>query len=185
MRATMVRPYGYSSPTWPNKKQLRLAYVLAGVLAMAAAASLVAKAVVPPGTENDAAAPPSVGDIDAGDETRRGVVNGCNTYGTNCDGNPIYRELPPASGYDWPTWPKITTVEHGSRLEARCWAIGGMTWNYAAQASPPDHGPDPYASDIHFNVRAPNGEWGWIPDTYFVRDQDDRLGLRRCTDTGG
>lgn len=113
-----------------------------------------------------------------------GAVRGCNTYGENCDGNPIYRDVPPPD-YDWPTWPKITTVVNGTVLQASCWDIGGMTWNYAAKAIPPDHGPDPYASDVYFYVLAPSGDWGWIPDTYFVRDQGGRMGLPKCAGKQG
>jgi hypothetical protein len=115
---------------------------------------------------------------------RPGTVHGCNTYGENCEGNPIYEEVPPTSGYDWSTWPKVATVPNGTELVARCWALGAVTTNYASRADPPDHGPDPYASDTYYNVQAPNGRWGWIPDTYFVRDQNDRLGLPRCPSTG-
>jgi hypothetical protein len=33
---------------------------------------------------------------------------------------------------------------------------------------------------VNFNVQAPGGEWGWIPDTYFVHDASGRLGLPQC-----
>lgn len=110
---------------------------------------------------------------------RIGTVNGCNTYGQNCEGNPIDGDVPPA-GYNYQTWPKVTSVPNGAQLSARCWARGGTTWNYAASHNPPDYGPNPYESDIYFYVRAPNGEWGWIPDTYFVRDKVNMMGLPAC-----
>lgn len=123
--------------------------------------------------------PPTTGAATNTPSTREGTVNGCNTYGQECEGNPIYRDVPPP-GYNYRTWPKVTTVANGTRLTARCWAEGGTTWNYAASHNPPDYGPNPYESTIYFNVRAPNGEWGWIPDTYFVRDKQGRMGLPRC-----
>jgi len=113
--------------------------------------------------------------------TREGVVNGCNTYGENCNGNPIYEATPP-EGYDWSTWPTITTVDNGTTLTARCWAIGGMTYNY--RVDPLDLGPDPYESNVYFNVQTPDGRWGWIPDTYFVRDRTGQMGLDQCPDHG-
>jgi hypothetical protein len=135
-----------------------------------------------PGTGESALAP---ADDNPEGGTRSGAVQGCNTYGENCDGNPIYQDVPPPD-YDWTTWPKLTTVVNGTVLEARCWAVGGMTWNYAARATPPDHGPDPYASDVVFNVRVPDSDdWGWIPDTYYVRDASERMGLPRCSRSGG
>lgn len=112
--------------------------------------------------------------------TSEGTVRGCNTYGGNCDGNPIHVQVPPPN-YDWASWPTIDRVPNGSVLVARCWAIGATVTNY--RVDPPDHGPDPYASDIHFNVQAADGRWGWIPDTYFVRDQGGRMGLQRCSTT--
>lgn len=41
-------------------------------------------------------------------------------------------------------------------------------------------GPEEESSNVNFNVQAPGGQWGWIPDTYFVRDQSGRLGLPLC-----
>lgn len=110
---------------------------------------------------------------------RVGRVNGCNTYGQYCEDNPIYRDVPPA-GYDFRSWPKIAVVANGAELSARCWARGGVTWNYAALRNPPDPGPNPYESDVYFSVRAPDGRWGWIPDTYFVRDKTNRMDLPAC-----
>jgi hypothetical protein len=136
-------------------------------------------ATSPSATQAPTTAPPATQAPATAPSTRDGTVNGCNTYGQNCEGNPIYRDLPPP-GYDYRTWPKITTVANGSHLAARCWAEGGTTWNYAAAHNPPDFGPNPYESNVYFSVRAPNGEWGWIPDTYFVRDKIGRLGLPRC-----
>ncbi|HET6949614.1 MAG TPA: hypothetical protein VFI47_04515 [Acidimicrobiales bacterium] len=110
---------------------------------------------------------------------REATVNGCNSYGANCDGNPIYATLPPP-GYDWATWPKVGAVDNGETLLARCWGVGGTTTNYASGLDPPDLGPDPYESDLFFFVLAPGGAWGWIPDTYFARDKVHRLGLPPC-----
>ena len=107
-------------------------------------------------------------------------VNGCNTYGEQCDGNPIYVNVPPPN-YDYRTWPKLTTVANGTILTARCWETGGTTWNYAILQSPPDLGPNPYESNIYFDVLAPTGQWGWIPDTYFARDKQGKLGLPACS----
>lgn len=112
--------------------------------------------------------------------TANGVVNGCDTYGQSCGDNPLYAEVPPA-GYDYTTWPKVTTVANGATLTARCWARGGITYNYAAWFDPPDYGDDPYESDVYFNVRVAGGDqWAWIPDTYFVRDKNGRMGLPEC-----
>jgi len=135
----------------------------------------------PAGEAADAAFDDAVeGGNPGGLEARQGTVHGCNTYGGNCDGNPIYDEVPP-EGYDWAAWPILARVDNGTVLTARCWALGGMTYNY--RVDPPDHGPDPYASETYFNVQAPDGRWGWIPDTYFVRDQGNRMGLPRCSTT--
>jgi hypothetical protein len=110
-------------------------------------------------------------------QTRSGVVNGCNTYGEDCGANPLYGSVPPP-GYDHNTFPHVGTVAHGQQLEARCWARGGTTYNYAAFYDPPDRGPDPYASDIYYQVRF-GGQWRWIADTYFVRDPGG-FGLPAC-----
>ena len=106
-------------------------------------------------------------------------MNACNTWGEHCDGNPIYRAVPPP-GYNFSTWSKIDTVDNGVVLSARCWTQGGVTYNYAFSSNPPDYGPNPYESDVYFNVQARSGEWGWIPDTYFVRDKQGRMGLPHC-----
>jgi hypothetical protein len=123
---------------------------------------------------------PATGPPTAEPQTRDGIVNGCNTYGENCDGNPIYRELP-GDGFDWRTWPQVAAVDNGTSLTARCWSVGALHTNY--QIDPLDLGEDPYDSHIHFNVLAPNGEWGWIPDVYFVRDEVNRLGLPHCDES--
>jgi len=105
-----------------------------------------------------------------------GTVHGCNTYGQNCDNDPLYAQVPP-EGYDWKTWAKNATVPNGSKLVAHCWAQGGLTTNYALA----DRGPDPYDSDIYYNVSTPDGSrHGFMPDTYFVRDKAGRLGLPSC-----
>ena len=44
-----------------------------------------------------------------------------NTYGENCEGSPLYAKVPPP-GYDYKSWPRITTVANGITLTARCWA---------------------------------------------------------------
>lgn len=126
---------------------------------------------------------PTTGRGVSGDGTATGQVNGCNTYGENCDENPIFVNLPP-DNYDARSWPVVERVDHGTVLTARCWALGGITWNYAALTQPPDRGPDPYDSEVHYNVQATDGSWGWIPDTYFVRDKVDHLGLSVCPDQG-
>ena len=111
--------------------------------------------------------------------TQDGLVNGCNTFRENCDGNPIYRDLPPAVGFDWRTWETLATVDNGTMLTARCWAHGAPHTNY--QVDPLDLGPYPYESDIQFNVQVPGSDtWGWIPDVWFVRDEVHKLGLREC-----
>lgn len=104
-----------------------------------------------------------------------GTVNGCNTYGENCDGNPLYVDVP-ALGYDWNTQPKVTTVPNGTTLTATCFRTGGETTNYAVD----DPGPNPYGSDIYYLATDAAGHTGWIPDTYFVRDKIGRMGLQRC-----
>lgn len=126
----------------------------------------------PPVTQPPATAPPAP-------DTAQGTVTGCDAYGNNCSDNPLYAEVPPP-GYDYVTFPKVATVANGTTLTARCWATGGVTYNYAAGYDPPDYGPDPYESNVYFNVRAPNGQWAWAPDTYFVRDKTHRLGLDEC-----
>jgi hypothetical protein len=103
------------------------------------------------------------------------LVRGCNTYGNDCNDRPLYAEVPP-QGYDPTTWPTVTTVSNGTILTARCWKIGGVTANF----DPPDSGPDPYESDVYFNVQFPSSQWVWIPDTYFVRDKTHRMGLPTC-----
>ncbi|HEY3141876.1 MAG TPA: hypothetical protein VGJ86_12140, partial [Acidimicrobiales bacterium] len=125
----------------------------------------------PPAPPAPATTPPPV--------TAQGTVNGCDTWGNNCADNPLYVEVPPP-GYDYETFPKVTTVANGTTLTARCWATGGVTYNYAAWYDPPDYGPDPYESNIYFSVRAPNGQWAWAPDTFFVRDKTHRLGVPEC-----
>jgi len=109
--------------------------------------------------------------------TATGTVNGCNTYGQNCDGNPIYVNVP-QPGYNYKTEPKVEAVANGSRLTARCWTTGATVYNWAKSQNDP--GPNPYDSDVHFSVQAPNGTWGYIPDTYFVRDKGNKLGLPHC-----
>lgn len=111
---------------------------------------------------------------------RNGTVNGCNTYGQNCDGNPIFRGPPPQTNSQYQSATRITAVNNGVTLTARCWATGTVVWNYAVSYNPPDYGPNPYESTIYFSVQAPNGEWGFIPDTYFVRDKNGQLGLAAC-----
>lgn len=134
----------------------------------------------PAGTSAPATSPPVTSPpATSGPTERVGTVNGCNTYGQHCEGNPIYRDVPP-DGYNFATWPKIATVNNGTQLTARCWGSGGVTWNYAALHNPPDYGPNPYDSTIYFYVRAPDGQWGYIPDTYFVRDKVTKLGLPAC-----
>jgi hypothetical protein len=110
-----------------------------------------------------------------------GIVHGCNTYGENCEGNPIFRGPPPTSYEDFTTGhTKIETVPNGTRLFARCWNTGTVAWNYAALHDPVDYGPDPYDSTVYFQVKASNGEWGYIADTYFVRDKTGKMGLPHC-----
>jgi hypothetical protein len=112
--------------------------------------------------------------------TRQGTVNGCNTYGQDCDRDPIYQSVP-GPGYSASQQAKIATVDNGTVLTARCWAQGGVTYNYAASHTPPDLGPNPYQSDIYFYVKAPGTDrWGYIPDTYFVHDKVGKLGLPGC-----
>ncbi len=110
-------------------------------------------------------------------KTAAGTVNGCNTYGQNCENNPVYADVPPA-GYDYVNEPKIATVPNGAVLQASCWARGGETYNWAVSQNDP--GPNPYNSDVYFRVEVTNGQLGWIPDTYFVRDKAGRLGLPAC-----
>jgi hypothetical protein len=102
-------------------------------------------------------------------------VNGCNTYGEDCDGNNIYKSVPP-EGYQPPLVAKWENVPNGTVLVARCWTVGGTTTNYATT----DPGPSPYSSTVYYEVQASGGQWGYIPDTYFVRDKAGHLGLRYC-----
>lgn len=103
-------------------------------------------------------------------------ANGCNTYGQNCDGNPIYLDVPPP-GYNWKTQPKRGTVPNGTELTAECWAQGGRTTNYAES----DPGPAPYGSDVYYYVQVPgSADWGYIPDTYSARHANGHAGLPHC-----
>jgi len=130
----------------------------------------------PPATQPPATQPPAT---QAPAPEKTGTVHGCNTYGQNCDGNPIFRSVPQSYNEYFNT-AKIEEVPNGTQLSARCWTTGTVVWNYAALHNPPDYGPDPYDSTIYFNVRASNGEWGFIPDTYFVRDKNGKMGLPHC-----
>jgi serine/threonine protein kinase len=112
--------------------------------------------------------------------TRTGTVNSCNTYGQNCNAKNIYVSVPP-DGYNYTTFPRITTVPNGATLTARCWAEGGRTYNWAAKIAKPDPGPNPYDSTIYYSVQVPgSSQWGYLPDTYFVRDKSGRMGLPAC-----
>ena len=111
---------------------------------------------------------------------RVGTVNGCNTYGENCEGNPIFRDAPPQNYDAYIANQKVATVANGTQLTARCWSTGTVVWNYAALHQPVNYGDNPYDSTIYFYVLAPNGQWGFIPDTYFVRDKTNKLGLASC-----
>lgn len=103
-------------------------------------------------------------------------ANGCNSYGQNCDGNPIYVDVPPP-GYNWTTQPKRATVPNGTELTASCWGQGGRTTNYAEA----DPGPNPYGSDAYYLVQVPGStDRGYIPDTYSARDANGHAGLPRC-----
>lgn len=103
-------------------------------------------------------------------------ANGCNSYGANCDNNPIYADVPQA-GYNWRSQPKRAAVPNGTELTARCWGQGGRTTNYAEA----DPGPAPYGSDVYYYVQVPgSGDWGYIPDTYSARDANGRAGLPHC-----
>jgi len=128
-----------------------------------------------PTPESDAPPPPATV---APTTTAQGKVNGCDTYGGNCNDNPLYVNVPP-DGYNWKTEPKLTTVPDGTVLTARCYATGGTTYNWAHSGG--DLGPDPYDSDVYFSVQSPvDGSWGFIPDTYYVRDKIGHLGLQPC-----
>jgi hypothetical protein len=125
----------------------------------------------PPPTTPPATTPPPI--------TADGVVQGCNTYGEHCAATPLYAKVPPPD-YNYRSWPTVTTVTNGTTLTARCWARGGVTFNYAAWLDPPDYGPNPYESPIYFSVRVSGGQWAYIPDAYFVRDKSGRMGLPEC-----
>lgn len=112
-------------------------------------------------------------------ETEKATVIGCDSFGQGCDDIPIYRDLPPA-GTDPGDVATQATVREGTELRARCWSEGARTYNYDATAEPPDPGPDPYDSDVYFNVQVLGETWGWISDTTFVRDKGLKLGLPRC-----
>jgi hypothetical protein len=87
----------------------------------------------------------------------------------------------PPENYNYTTFPRITTAPNGTTLTARCWAEGGRTYNWAAKLNPPDPGPNPYDSTIYYSVQVPgSSQWGYIPDTYFVRDKNGRMGLPAC-----
>jgi len=112
--------------------------------------------------------------------TRTGTVHACNTYGQYCTPKNVYVSVPP-TGYDYTTFPRITTVANGTSLTARCWVQGGRTYNWAAKIAKPDRGPNPYDSTIYYSVQVPgSSRWGYLPDTYFVRDQTGKLGLPKC-----
>ena len=127
------------------------------------------------GNGGEASSPPPV--TTPAPATAQGIVTGCNTYGQNCEVNPLYVNVP-AVGFNWKSEPKLTAVSNGAKLTARCYAIGGMTYNWAVSIG--DRGPDPYESNVYYSVQAPDGRWGFIPDTYFVRDQGNRMGLPAC-----
>lgn len=111
--------------------------------------------------------------------TEKGTVFGCDSFGQNCDDIPIYAELPPVDA-DAGDAVTLATVTKGTELRARCWSEGARTYNFDATAEPPDPGPDPYQSDVYFNVQVLGDTWGWISDTTFVRDKGLKLGLPRC-----
>jgi hypothetical protein len=107
-----------------------------------------------------------------------GTVQGCNTFGRECDGNPVYKSVPTV--YDPGSMPRVVArIDSGANLQASCWVQGARITNWASESDPPDPGPDPYQSDIHFRVLTPNG-WGYLADTHFVRDKVGKLGLPMC-----
>jgi serine/threonine protein kinase len=111
--------------------------------------------------------------------TVTGVVIGCDSFGQRCDDIPIHGALPPPDT-DPRAVSTLAKVTQGTEMRARCWAEGARTYNYDASAEPPDLGPDPYDSDVYFNVQVLGETWGWISDTSFVRDKGLKLGLPRC-----
>jgi serine/threonine protein kinase len=111
--------------------------------------------------------------------TVTGVVIGCDSFGQRCDNIPIHGALPPPDT-DPRAVSTLAKVTQGTEMRARCWAEGARTYNYDASAEPPDLGPDPYDSDVYFNVQVLGETWGWISDTSFVRDKGLKLGLPRC-----
>jgi hypothetical protein len=111
--------------------------------------------------------------------TVTGAVIGCDSFGQRCDNIPIHGALPPPDT-DPRAVSTLATVTQGTEIRARCWAEGARTYNYNASAEPPDLGPDPYDSDVYFNVQVLGETWGWISDTSFVRDKGLKLGLPRC-----
>lgn len=104
---------------------------------------------------------------------------GCNTYGEYCDDNPIFVSKPVTQDY-YQTAAVIERVPNGTVMEAACFGTGPITYNYAAQTSPPDPGPNPYQSDVYYRVRAPSGSWGWVSDAFFARSGSAHLQLQPC-----
>lgn len=75
--------------------------------------------------------------------------------------------------------PVVTTVYHGARLEAECWAEGSRVTNGFDHEDFDDA--RAYESTLWFKVRIPGGSTGFIPDARFSRSADaGRLGLQRC-----
>jgi len=101
------------------------------------------------------------------------TINGCNTYGMWCDGNPVFSALPVAGATNIP---KVELLNNGVQFSARCWSEGVTTYNYATW----DLGPNPYDSTIYYYSRTTAGNYGWVPDTWSVRDKWNKAGLRRC-----
>jgi hypothetical protein len=110
---------------------------------------------------------------------RAGSVDGCNTYGQHCNHIAIFASAPTDPNYNVDGWPVLTWVNNGKVLSARCSATGVVTYNWAVSQNDP--GPDPYQSNLYYKVLLPGStsKWGYIADTYFVRDKTG-FGLPRC-----
>ncbi len=96
-------------------------------------------------------------------------VDETDVYGLRLFGVPVRAEPRVAAA-------AVSTVSHGDRLRATCWATGDHVTNGFAGYPVGT----PYGSDVWFLVDTPGGP-GFIPDVRFARrGLSDQLGLAPC-----
>jgi hypothetical protein len=102
------------------------------------------------------------------DRQAEASVDETDTYGLRLFGVPV-RADPHVHGA------LVSTVHHGDRLSAVCWAAGDVvTDGFTTQPV------GAYTSDVWFRVTTPSGP-GFVPDVRFSRrGNTDRLGLPMC-----